>query len=149
MIRTAYKVVWVSWLAFLLSFFLPRSIDLLWEPWWNVETPGRAVCVLQYCSGLIYFEGENNPAFDPWTPDKGGGGPYLRANDCFGSGHEWMQPNIEFLQYTLSFDYILRKVEQAADRLANEPERDVARKIAADTRLRAFHSRRQFTCAIA
>jgi len=108
-----------------------RSIDLLWEPWWSVETPGRAVCVLQYCSGLIYCEGEN-PVFDPWTHDKGGGGPYLAANDCYVPDHGWKQPNIEFLQHTLSVDYVLKKVEQAADRLANEPERDVARQIAAD-----------------
>ena len=53
----------------------PR-IDLLWEPWWSIDTPGRAVAVLQYCSGLMYRKGAN-PFFAAWTAEHGGGGPYL------------------------------------------------------------------------
>jgi hypothetical protein len=108
-------------------------INLLWKPWWNMDSPGRAVCVLQYCSGLIYVDGEQNPAFDPWTEDRGGGGPCLTSRDSFGLHDQgWIQPNLDFLRRTLSFHYVLRNAKQAADYLANEPERDIARQIAAD-----------------
>jgi hypothetical protein len=113
-----------------LGLVAPR-IELFWTPWWNVETPGRAVCVLQYCSGLIYLESEN-PVFDLWTPEYGGGGPYLASHDSFVFDAGWQPSNLEFLQSILSFPYVLKKVEQAADVLANEPERNVARKIATD-----------------
>jgi hypothetical protein len=52
---------------------MPR-IDLLWEPWWSLETPGRAMAALQYCSGLMYFEGEN-PLFGLFTKEGGGVAP--------------------------------------------------------------------------
>jgi hypothetical protein len=106
-------------------------IEMFWKPWWQVETPGRAVCTLQYCSGLIYFEGEN-PIFDPWTAEHGGGGPYLAENNSFLFDAGLQPPNLEFLKRTLTAPYVLQKVQQAADRLDNEPERELARKISSD-----------------
>jgi hypothetical protein len=112
-----------------LGLVVPR-IDSLWIPWWNVQSPGRAVCVLQYCSGLIYLVGDN-PAFDAWTPERGGGVP-LWANDSHLHDAAWLPPNLEFLQETLSVSYVLYKVEQAAKRLAGQPEDTIARQIAFD-----------------
>ncbi len=106
-------------------------IDLLWSSWWNVETPGQAVAVLQYSSGLIYFAGEN-PLFDAWTPDRGGGGPYLWENDSGIYDTGWLEPNVDFVRQTLSVEYVLKQAALAAERLATEPEGDLARSISLD-----------------
>jgi hypothetical protein len=132
-VRSGSRTPAYGWMRRLNSLGLVAPcVEQLWEPWWSVETPGRAVSVLQYCSGLTYV-GSENPVFAIWTPEHGGGGPYLTENDSFLFDAGWQSPNVEFLQNTLAFPYVLRKVEQAADRLADEPERDLARKIAADT----------------
>jgi hypothetical protein len=129
-IRSASKTPAYGWMCRFNSLgLIAPGIERIWTPWWNVETPGRAVSVLQYCSGLIYL-GSENPVFDIWTPEHGGGGPPLTGNDSFLFDAGWQLPNVEFLRNTLSFPCILMKVEQAANRLADEPERDLARKIA-------------------
>ena len=46
---------------------MPR-IDLLWEPWWASRHTRSGRAALQYCSGLMYLEGEN-PLFE--TMDAG------------------------------------------------------------------------------
>lgn len=67
--------------------------ELLWTSWWSLDTPGRAVAALQYCSGLMYRD-ENNPLFGTWTRDHGGGGPYLWENDSNIHDAGWMKDNL-------------------------------------------------------
>jgi hypothetical protein len=104
------------------------QIEMIWSPWWSVATPGRAVCLLQYCSGLIY-DSCDNPLFDPWTRERGGGGPYLWENDSFIFDRGWMEPNIDFLRRTLTLDYVIDRITRAADRLQSEPEYELAQKV--------------------
>ena len=42
-------------------------IRQIWEEWWNLDNPGKAVCALSYASGLVYFNGEN-PIYGERTP---------------------------------------------------------------------------------
>jgi hypothetical protein len=107
------------------------KIDLLWKPWWSLDTPGRAVAALQYCSGLMYFEGEN-PLFGRWTKDQGGGGPYLCGSDSHIFHQGWKQENIDFLSRTLTVDFVADRVAKAAARLENEPECEKARQVEKD-----------------
>jgi len=62
----------LGWISRFNSFglILPR-IDALWDSWWTLETPGRAVAALEYCSGLMYLEW-GNPLFEPWTRERRG-----------------------------------------------------------------------------
>ena len=84
--------------------------------------------MVQYCSGLLYFEGEN-PLFGRWTPKRGGGGPYLAEHDSHILDGGWLTENILFLAETLTSDYIERKVREAVRRLDGEPEHEKARLI--------------------
>ncbi len=43
-----------------LGVLMPR-IDLVWEAWWALETPGRAVAALEYVSGLMEYQGDQSP----------------------------------------------------------------------------------------
>ncbi|MDG3007176.1 hypothetical protein [Paludisphaera mucosa] len=109
---------------------MPR-IDLLWEPWWSLETPGRAVAALQYCSGLMYFEGEN-PLFSRWTPERGEGGPYLTESDSLIHDVGWKPENVEFLSRTLTVEFVEVRVAQAVARLEGEPDGEKARRLLDD-----------------
>jgi hypothetical protein len=109
---------------------MPR-IDLLWNPWWSLETPGRAVAALQYCSGLMYAEGIN-PLFAAWTAEDGGGGPYLWSNDSHIHDAGWMSENVDFLAATLTVEFVNDRVAAAVATLDSAPEREKARRLRDD-----------------
>jgi hypothetical protein len=108
-------------------------IALCWEPWWSIATPGRAVAVLQYCSGLMYYD-EDNPLFPPWNAQIGGGGPALWENDSIIGGPGWQSPNLHFLRTVLTVDFVCDRVTQAAGRLRGEPEWELAQRMVSDLR---------------
>lgn len=112
-----------------LGHVMPR-IDLLWEPWWQLRTPGRAVAALQYCSGLMYPQNQN-PLFDPYTPEKGGGGPYLGTTDN-SLGGRWLPENVHFLESVLTVDFVVQHIELAVGQLEDQPEALLARQIQSD-----------------
>jgi hypothetical protein len=111
-----------------LGMIMPR-IELIWNDWWTLETPGRAVAALQYCSCLMYFNGEN-PLFDAWK----GISPPLWTNDgfYFGGGMVWREENLAFLSRSLTAEFVVAKVQQAAARLEQEPEGEKARRLVSD-----------------
>lgn len=110
-------------------------ISRLWREWWAMETPGQAIAAIKYASGLIYF-GYGNPVYSPWTPEQGGGGPYLAEWDAAIYDRGWLDENLDFLSQTLTCDYILEKVRLAADVLLGQPEAEIASLIADDARSR-------------
>lgn len=121
-----------GWMARLNSLGLfSETLPSLWRAWWALETAGRAVCVLQYCSGLMYFEGEN-PIFEMWTEDRGGGGPYLSGSDSLIYNRGWSADNVRFLKEYLTTERVVNTVREAAKRLEGEPEAEQAVRIAAD-----------------
>jgi hypothetical protein len=83
------------------------DIETVWVPWWRMETPGRAIAVLQYASGLIYRENEN-----PITPD--GLLPWYLECDALIYEAGWNVPNTGFLSRTLSIEYIRDKIAEAS-----------------------------------
>jgi len=104
-------------------------IERFWEPWWKLDTRGRAICVLQYCSGLIYFEGENKAFGIPFH--NGQYGPFVWESDArIHAG--WQPENIEFLRERLTFEYIMQKLESAAAHLLDTPEHGLALSMIAD-----------------
>ena len=134
-----------GWIQRLNSFgiILPE-IDVLWNAWWSLDTPGRAVAAIQYCSGLMYYEGEN-PLFAKWTPEYGGGGPYLWENDSMFHSEGWMADNLKFLRETLNTTFVIDRMSVAAQLLKNEPECELARRVQGDleSRLEIIESRVQ------
>jgi hypothetical protein len=106
-------------------------IERLWAPWWEAETRGRAIAILKYCSGLIYFEGENKP-FGIQCLNRGRYGPFLWECDSSISFGGWLESNITFLRGVLSFDYVFEKIAAASNRLLNEPEHELAQMMLAD-----------------
>jgi hypothetical protein len=109
---------------------MPR-IDLLWDSWWSLATPGRAVAAIQYCSGLMYFEGEN-PLFGKWTPESGGGGPHLWENDTLIHDVGWMPENAQFLEKALNVQFVIDTIRKAVAMLANQPEHSRAMQVEND-----------------
>ncbi|WP_445658920.1 hypothetical protein [Achromobacter sp. NCFB-sbj8-Ac1-l] len=102
----------------------------LWDRWWAVDSPGKAVSAIMYASGLIYEEGEN-PIFGAWTREHGGGGPYL--SDA-GASADWSADNLQALRERLTVERLLTLVDLSAQRLRQEPEFALAMRIAVDAR---------------
>lgn len=106
-------------------------ISLVWESWWQLKTIGKAISAIQYLSGLIYFEGEN-PVFDVWTPERGGGGPYLWSNDSYLYDIGWLSDNADFLASVLNFDFVSSHLQKAAKKLDGHPAHSIARQVLGD-----------------
>ncbi|MFQ4141762.1 hypothetical protein [Chlorogloeopsis sp. ULAP02] len=115
--------------------YVAPIINRIWTTWWKLDHSGKAVSAIMYASGLIYLEGEN-PIFGMWTPEDGGGGPYLNESDASIYDVGWLNENLEFLRNTLSVQYIQKKLKQAADTLQLEPEKNMAYQVAEDAQTR-------------
>lgn len=81
-------------------------IDMIWTPWWDMGTPGRAIAALHFLSGLIYRENEN-----PILRD--GRIPFFFEHDGSIYDAGWTSANVRFLAQTLTVDYAVAKFEQA------------------------------------
>jgi hypothetical protein len=110
-------------------------IQQIWDAWWTLDHPGKAVCVVMYASGLVYLKGEN-PIYGVWTPEYGGGGPYLIESDSPLYDWTWRSDNLSFFEETLSVDYVVQKLDEAATRLSDSPEAILARQVADDSKTR-------------
>lgn len=110
-------------------------VSELWTSWWSMRSLGHAVSAIMYASGLIYLKGEN-PIYLPWTRDDGGGGPYLTEWDASEFDHVWLDENLRFLGSILTTEYILERVSYAATLLRDQPESELARRVAADAQER-------------
>jgi hypothetical protein len=110
-------------------------IQQIWEAWWVLDHSGKAVCAVMYASGLVYLKGEN-PIYGVWTPEYGGGGPYLTELDSSIFDWAWRDDNLAFLRRTLSVDYVIQKLDQAANKLSDCPECTLARRVDDDAKRR-------------
>jgi len=110
-------------------------IQQTWDAWWTRDHPGKAVCAVMYASGLVYLKGEN-PIYGVWTPEYGGGGPYLTEIDSPLFDWTWRTDNLSFLRETLSVEYVTRKLDEAARTLSDCPETVLARRVADDAKTR-------------
>lgn len=107
------------------------DLDVLWTSWWNIDSRGKALAVVQYASCLMYPESEN-PIFDPWTREEGGGPPTLWAYEGDLSDDCWKAENVDFLERTLTPDYLRAKLTDATTRLQGDPEHAWARRVRED-----------------
>jgi hypothetical protein len=113
-----------AWFHALSTYGLLRSdVEQLWSSWWAVETPGRALAAAQYASCLIYDE-TANPVFDAWTREHGGGPPCLWHYRGHVLEERWRDPNLEFLERTLTPAGVRDVLDRSVARLANHPLRD-------------------------
>jgi hypothetical protein len=105
-------------------------VEQVWTPWWEAATRGRAIAVLKYASGLIYFEGENEPFGYAFRGGKYG--PALWRDESFTHDDTWLPANLDFLRATLTFDYLVQHLQATVTRLKQTPEAELAEKITAD-----------------
>jgi hypothetical protein len=111
-------------------------IQHIWESWWALDHSGKAVCAVMYASGLIYLRGEN-PIYAAWTPDKGGGGPYLTASEGWLFDWAWRDDNLAFLTNRLSVNYLIEMMQNASKVLSSHPDFHIAARVANDAMSRA------------
>jgi hypothetical protein len=104
---------------------LRPDLDRLWNAWWTLSTIGRAIATVQYVSCLMYSENEN-PVFAPWTPDGGGGPPCLWEFEGHLYAHRWLEPNVDFLNETLTVQRVDDVLVRAAERLVGQSEHATA-----------------------
>lgn len=121
-----------GWLARIntMGCLMPR-IDLLWESWWSLATPGQAVAALKYCSGLMYL-GWENPLYGQFSRLVGAVCPYLYHGDSGIIRLGWMRENLDYLSATLTIDFVEGHVIKALARLEGEPEWEQARQMERD-----------------
>jgi hypothetical protein len=120
------------WIETLVSYgTLFSGVDILWNEWWRMETPGHAICAFQYVSALMY-EDDKNPVFEAWTPKKGGGPPAVWA--CCGMMFDvgWGKENLDFLKGTLNAHYIEEKLQLAFEQIQSESAQKIASGIISD-----------------
>ena len=102
-------------------------IEVIWNSWWSLDTPGRAMAAIQYCSGLMYFD-EDNPLFKTWD----GFVPSLWKNDSWIFGTGWSDNNCTFLKRTLTVEFVNRQLPKAVDRLSEGSDFQQAQQIQND-----------------
>lgn len=125
-----------GWISRLNSLgFILKSLPDIWNKWWEVETTGRAVCVLQYCSGLMHFDGEN-PIFESFTDEDMSHHAFLCSNDTFLLDTGWPPENVRFLRSYLTPQRVFDAVIRAAKRLKEHPDIHIAAKMVAELDLR-------------
>lgn len=105
------------------------ALPEIWNSWWTVKTPGRAVCLLEYCSGFMYMHGDN-PIFGEWNPEAGGGGPYLGSHDSLICDRGWAGRNLDFIRSFLTIERVNDGILKAVEKLRGEPESKLADQIA-------------------
>lgn len=117
---TAYG--WITRLNSLGMFF--DQLPEIWLQWWKVESVGHALCIMEYCSALMYFYFENPviPQIEGWSR----GGPYLWVNDSQMCDRGWSEENIGFLKGFLTLDRVKATVAKAKDVLLDQPEGNLA-----------------------
>jgi hypothetical protein len=114
------------WVRALTTYGVLRpDMDRLWSAWWSLDTVGRAVAAVQYITCLMYSEYEN-PVFAPWTGSEGGGPPCLWEFEGHLYTHRWRQPNVDFLKRVLAVSSVRDVLLRGVERLAHQPEHDVA-----------------------
>jgi hypothetical protein len=118
-----------AWMSRLSSLGLcSQAVPGIFQSWWELESPGHAVAVLQYCSGLMYFDGEN-PLFDVWIEGRNVGCVLLWDNDSQVYDRGWLDENIAFVRNFITVDRVMQVVRNAADKLGNEQEGELARRM--------------------
>ncbi len=108
-----------------LGLIMPR-IDLLWDAWWSLDTPGRAVAAIQYLAGLAYLKGENHLC------SRGRSEPCLWGNDSLINEAGWMPRNVQFLQEKMTVNFAIDKMNAAVERLKDQSESDLALRVRND-----------------
>src|SRR6187551_2607233 len=113
-----------AWLhAFTTYGVLFSDIDSLWSAWWSVDTPGRAIAAAQYGACLFYADTQN-PVFDAWTKDGGGGPPCLWHYRGHLLDASWRDTNLESAARRLTPDGVRGVLDRSIARLASHPLRD-------------------------
>jgi hypothetical protein len=113
-----------AWLhAFTTYGVLFSDLAALWSTWWAVETPGRAIAAAQYASCLIYADTQN-PVFDAWTKDGGGGPPCLWHYRGHLLDANWRDTNLGAAAERLTPDGVRAVLDRSAARLGGHPLRD-------------------------
>ena len=131
-LRSAADYAAHRWIARFNSLGLIMSqIEMIWNSWWSLDTPGRAVAALEYCLWLIYLEGEN-PLCDAWINERGRLGAFLWSNNSMIHGCGWLKESVEFLQEALTAEFVIDAIRRAIDRLKGEPEHSLAQQLLSD-----------------
>lgn len=73
-----------------------------------------------------------NPVFDPWTPESGGGPPCLWEFEGHLYANRWLEANVVSLKELLTPESVKKALQRSVERLANEPEHRAARGIQED-----------------
>ncbi|MCA9087244.1 MAG: hypothetical protein KDA90_01275 [Planctomycetaceae bacterium] len=109
-----------------LGMVMPR-IDLIWCPWWEMETLGRAVAALEYLSGLMYLEGDN-----PLFREQKRALPLIFANDSMNFDAGWLEENLDFLKQELTVDFFQSSLSRAVRRLHGHQLENIAQQFLDD-----------------
>lgn len=131
-LRSAADYAAHGWIARFnsLGLVMPQ-IEMIWKSWWSLDTPGRAIAALEYCSWLMYLEGDN-PLFDASINERGNLGAFLWENDSHIYDCGWLRENVQFLKETLTAEFVMDAVRRAVDRLEGEPEHSLAQRLLRD-----------------
>ncbi|MGH1347589.1 MAG: hypothetical protein ACRBN8_38890 [Nannocystales bacterium] len=96
--------------------------------WNRIGCVGHAVAWIQYAS-VLAFDGDDNPVFDPWTPDAGGGPPALWEYASTGFEERWDVANLGRLREFLEPGAVIDRTERAASQLADHQHAEVVRTV--------------------
>jgi hypothetical protein len=110
-----------AWMARLNSLgLISRALPRIWQSWWMAGTCGRAVAVLQYCSGLMYFD-YDNPLLSIPSGVRNINGQWLWENDSHVWDRGWRETNVAFVRDFVTAERVVQVIRDVAEKLRNEP----------------------------
>lgn len=115
----------ISWLLLLneAGGVAPVIADI-WRDWWQLDTPGKAVCLIIYAAFLVYPPGD--------VPVSPGDRTFFTVTLFY--DFPWLAENLAFLQSVLTVDSLLTGIEAAVSILHDCSEEALARRVAQDAR---------------
>lgn len=93
---------------------LGQSVPIISEIWRrlaHVDSSGKAQWWLVLASGLA-FEPDTFDVIPPWTPDGGGGGPYILSSDASIFDHGYLSENLSVLRSELTKAFLVDRLEE-------------------------------------
>lgn len=110
------------WRLNALGTILP-DVGLVWDEWWSMRSPGFAVAAAKYTWGLMRSDSPGEVAY----PESPQGSDYWQSSLNPDPG--WRPENVRFLRDRLSVDYLIGRMDEAAQVLRGQPEEPVVRAV--------------------
>lgn len=128
--RSTFLYLQIPWmLRFNTTARIAPVVPDIWSNWWRADTEAKAEGVVVFVATLLYAM-DYNPISDDFEYDAS----LLVERSSFYDDTPWLAPNLAFLRETVSYPYVLDRLDAATLRLHGTDVEDVALVVRRDCR---------------